>query len=195
MQVLQELQKDDNTLIMEHIIFLLNRIWNNRNNVLHQGKSCTPEKEMQLIQQDHNFHIAISHKGKVKESGSKIPISKAQGNTPSSSTASNMDWIIIMDKYYHPIVKSCDVHIYYQNQLIIKLFFRKAPLPATSIWHRCLRAGLQWIVSNPFYTSRCSLCVFVDKSMSFYQLMSSTQDMVAIDIQQLLSAYVFLSFL
>lgn len=144
---------------------------------------------MRLLQQTHNFHTVISHKSQEVESGNKGLFLEGQNDIPSSSSAGTMDWILIIHKSQHLKCKRSVVCIFFQEQLVIKLSFQKDSHLVSSFWHRCFRAGLHWISSSPFYVQGSSLGLFVEKPVTFYQLLSSSQDMVAQDIHVLLSAY------
>lgn len=95
MQVLQELRKDGHEEILEQIIYLLHRLWENGNTILHQGKFLSPEAESANIHNGHYLHSVLSSTCNRKEP----QIISIHDLLPSSSSLSSSDWLILLVKH------------------------------------------------------------------------------------------------
>ena len=189
MQVLQELWKDGHSSTVELIILLLYDLWHSRNQSLHQGKRLPPVQGMVLLQQEHHLHSTILLTRRLEGIARRVGSLGNHLGIPGSSTAGDLAWIVRIDRVLHLRQKASVVSIFYHNQLLNKLKFRRTPHQVTSFWNRSLRAGLQWITSCPYPISGCSLGLFVDKACNLAQLLSSSTDTVSGDINLLLSLY------
>lgn len=128
MQVLQVLQKDGYTLILEQIILLLNRLWETRNNSLHRGKSSSPVEDMKYIQQASLFHSLISMKNRPEYPSDDSTLPRSQPLPPTTSSGSDKDWILLMEKHCIPSGKAYIISIFHQSQFLTRLCFRKLPI-------------------------------------------------------------------
>lgn len=98
-RTLQVLANDNLFQIVKQMIFLLHRLWERRNSILHKGPASPVLSDMQYIHHSSNFHDLISgphRKGKEQEAQHNFYLTQhPQGSLHSDTEA---DWIVIMKR-------------------------------------------------------------------------------------------------
>lgn len=190
MQVLQSLANDNLFHIIKQIIFLLHRLWESRNTILHQGRTTSVISDMKHIHNYYSFHVSFAGADIRKKATEKRRFSyKAPTRPPNAPSNYQHEWLLIMGRCNTLIGKPCLCIIFYRSEVLIKMMFRKSSSMPAPFLHCCLRSVLAWVLSSNLYTANDGCLLVLDSPSSLSQVWNPDQNTILKDICQMISRF------